>query len=203
MTGAILSLKENMEALKSELSSEEKFFESAIKTERFVKKYQKPLLAAVAAVVIGLGGYVAYDAYASAKIEKANGALNTLLMNPQDKDALKALSENSTDLFELYSLSQALKNQDVKALSELKKSHSDEVADIAEYESAVKSQNIKDLEIYSKKQNSLYGDLATIEIAVKSIEKGDVMGAHASLSRIQKESSLYPLAQMLSHYGVK
>lgn len=198
-----MSLKENMEALKSELNSEEKFFESAIKTERFVKKYQKPLVASVIALIIGLGGYVVYDAYANIKIEKANSALNTLLQNPGDKTALKLLSENSTDLFELYTLSQALKNSDQKALDNLKKSSSSEVSDIATYESAVMAQKTDELEAYSKKQDALYGDLATIAIAVKLIEKGDVMGAHASLSRIKEGSSLYPLAQMLSHYGVK
>jgi hypothetical protein len=82
-TGAVLSLKENMEALKEELSSEEKFFESAIRTERFVKRYQKPLIALVVASLLAVGGAIAFQAYADAKIESSNAAFNLLLSNPR------------------------------------------------------------------------------------------------------------------------
>jgi hypothetical protein len=70
-TGVLLSLKENIQAVKDELNSEEKFFENAIRTERFVKKYQKPLIAAVVALVIGLGSYAGYGVYADGQIKKA------------------------------------------------------------------------------------------------------------------------------------
>lgn len=198
-----MSLKENMEALKSELSSEEKFFESAIKTERFVKKYQKPLIASLVVLVLGIGGYAGYGAYEQAKIEKANIALNVLLMNPNDAKALKELADNSQPLHDLYQLSQALKNNDIKAVLALKNSSSSEVADIAAYESAIMSNNEKELESYSKKQDALYGDLATIEIAVLKNKQGGDSNAQTLLSKIKEDSSLYPLAQMFSHYGVK
>lgn len=192
-----------MEALKSELSSEEKFFESAIKTERFVKKYQKPLIASLVVLVLGIGGYAGYGAYEQAKIEKANIALNVLLMNPNDAKALKELADNSQPLHDLYQLSQALKNNDIKAVLALKNSSSSEVADIAAYESAIMSNNEKELESYSKKQDALYGDLATIEIAVLKNKRGGDSNAQTLLSKIKEDSSLYPLAQMFSHYGVK
>jgi predicted negative regulator of RcsB-dependent stress response len=198
-----LSLKENIQALQSELSSEEKFFESAVKTERFVKKYQKPLIATLLALVFGLGGYAGYDAYEKAKVDKANSALNLLLMNPSDSKAKQELADNSKPLYELYTLSQALKNNDLTVLNTLKNSKSGEVADIATYESAVIGKNEKELGSYSKKQDALYGDLATVELAVKDIQAGNAANAHTSLSKIKEDSSLYPLAQMLSHYGVK
>ena len=37
----VVSLKENIEMVKNELNSEEQFFEKAVQTERFVKKYKK------------------------------------------------------------------------------------------------------------------------------------------------------------------
>ena len=192
-----------MEALKSELSSEENFFESAIKTERFVKKYQKPLIASLVVLVLGIGGYAGYGAYEQAKMEKANIALNVLLMNPNDAKALKELADNSQPLHDLYQLSQALKNNDIKAVLALKNSSSSEVADIAAYESAIMSNNEKELESYSKKQDALYGDLATIEIAVLKNKQGGDSNAQTLLSKIKEDSSLYPLAQIFSHYGVK
>lgn len=198
-----MNLKENMQALKEELSSEEKFFESAVKTERFVKKYKKPMIASVIVLLLGLGGSVTYQIINDAKVERANTALNTLLMNPMDQNALKELSSQGGSLYELYSLSKALRDNDLKTLQTLKGAKSFEVADIASYESAVLSKDEKALDAYSKKQGSIYQELAVIELAVLSIQKGDSKAAHTSLALIKEDSAVYPLAQMLSHYGVK
>ncbi|MBV5335048.1 MAG: hypothetical protein JZU49_04510 [Sulfuricurvum sp.] len=198
-----MNLKENMQALKEELSSEEKFFESAVKTERFVKKYKKPMIVSVIVLLLGLGGSVTYQIINDAKVERANTALNTLLMNPMDQNALKELSSQGGPLFELYSLSKALRDNDLKTLQTLKGAKNFEVADIASYESAVLSKDEKALDAYSKKQGSMYQELAVIELAVLSIQKGDSKAAHTSLALIKEDSAVYPLAQMLSHYGVK
>ncbi len=189
-----MSLKENMQALKDELNSEElnseeKFFENAVRTERFVKKYQTPMIASLVILLVGVGGYMGYEAYSNAKIEKANAALSTLLMNPSDQKALKVLADNGGPLYDIYTLSKAVKEKDAKALNTLRSSTSLEVSDIATYD--------------SKKQGSLYQELAMVELAVASIQKGDTSSAKRSLSMINEESPLYPMAQTLSHYGVK
>lgn len=198
-----MNLKENMQALKEELSSEEKFFESAVRTERFVKKYQKPMIVSVIVLLLGFGGSVVYQMIHDAKVERANTALNTLLMNPSDQNALKELSSQGGSLYELYSLSKALRDNDVKTLQTLQNASSSEVADIASYESAVLLKDTKALDVYSKKQGSIYQELAVIELAVLSIQKGDSKAAHSTLASIKEDSAVYPLAQMLRHYGVK
>lgn len=198
-----MSLKENLEAIKTELSSEEKFFESAVRTERFVKKYQKPMIASLVALLIGLGTYAGYDAYQNAKIEKANKALSALLLNSNDSASLQQLQENSTSLYDLYRLSKVLKEGDQKGLESLKNSNSSEVADIAMYESAVLANDNKALSLYTKKQGALYQDLAAIEVAVEEIQNQNSVTARTSLAVIKEDSALYPLAQMLNHYGVK
>lgn len=198
-----MSLKENLEAIRTELSSEEKFFESAVRTERFVKKYQKPMIASLVALLIGLGTYAGYDAYQNAKIEKANKALSALLLNSNDSASLQQLQENSTSLYDLYRLSKALKEGDQKGLESLKNSNSSEVADIAMYESAVLANDNKALSLYTKKQGALYQDLAAIEVAVEEIQNQNSVTARTSLAVIKEDSALYPLAQMLNHYGVK
>lgn len=198
-----MSLKENMQALKIELNSEEKFFESAVMTERFIKKYKKLMIASAVVLLVVIAGMIVYQMVNDSKIERANQALNTLLTNPADKNALKELSSQGGSLYELYSLSRALRDNDVKALKTLQDAHSPEVADIASYEHAVLSHDDKALAVYTKKQGSIYQDLAIIELAVLSIQKGDAISAHASLLTIKEDSTVYPLAQMLNHYGVK
>ncbi len=49
--------------VRSELSSEEQFFEQAIVTERFIKKYKNVIVAIAVAIAVGVVGGVAYRAY--------------------------------------------------------------------------------------------------------------------------------------------
>lgn len=192
-----------MDALKEELSSEEKFFESAVRTERFVKRYQKPLIAAVAASLLAVGGAIAYQTYANAKIESSNAAFNVLLSNPGDANAEKTLKSDNPELYDLWKLSRGISQNDVTILEGLKKSESFGVSDIASYEAAAIKGDVQGLEQYTKKQGALYKDLALLELAVAAIEKGDVAAAHQKIALIGEESPLYQVAQSLSHYGVK
>jgi len=198
-----LSLKENMEALKEELSSEEKFFESAIRTERFVKRYQKPLMAAVAASLLAVGGAIGYQSYTTSKIESSNAALNALLANPADTKAEQTLKNDNPKLYDLWKLSRGISQNDVTILEGLKKSQAFGIADIASYESAAIKGDTKALESYTKQQGALYKDLALLETAVGEINQGNTKAANEKIALIGENSPLYQVAQSLSHYGVK
>jgi hypothetical protein len=203
LTGIYMSIKENIQTLKDELNSEEKLFESALRTERFVKKYQKPLMASVISLLLIVGGAIAYQAYDSSRVESSNTALNTLLANPANKSALNTLENKNNKLYELYTLSKAIKESDIKSLELLQKSKIPEIADMASYETAVLRADHTALENYTKKQGGMYQDMALIETAVKLIQKGDVKSAQNQLLLIKEDSAMYPTAKMLSHFGVK
>jgi len=198
-----LSLKENMEALKEELSSEEKFFESAVRTERFVKRYQKPLIAAVAVSLLAVGGAIGYQAYTTAKIESSNAAFNVLLSNPKDAVAEQTLKNDNPELYDVWKLSRGMAQHDVTILEGLKNAEAFGVSDIASYEAAAIKGDLQALDQYTKKQGALYKDLALLELAVTAIEKGDVAAAHQKIALIGEDSPLYQVAQALAHYGVK
>lgn len=198
-----MSIKENIQTLKDELNSEEKLFESALRTERFVKKYQKPLIGSVISLLLVVGGAIGYQAYDNARIESSNTALNALLVNPIDKSSLKTLEENNIKLYELYTLSKAIKESDIKSLTLLQKSQSPEIADMATYEAAVLRADHVALEKYTKMQGGIYQDMALLETAVMLIQKGDTQSARNQLVLIKEDSAIFPVAQMLSHYGVQ
>lgn len=198
-----MSLKENMSALKEELSSEEKFFESAIRTERFVKRYQKPLIAVVVASLFAVGGAIGYQMYTKSKIESSNAAFNALLANPADKNAEATLKNNNPKLYDVWQLSRGIAQSDVTVLEKLENSDAFGVSDIATYEAAAIKGDSKALDMYTKKQGALYKDIALLELAVTAIEKGDTASAHKHISLIPEDSPIYSVAQSLSHYGVK
>ncbi len=198
-----MSLKENMDALKEELNSEEKFLESAIKTERFIKRYQKPLMAGVASLLLAAGGAIAYQAYTDAKIESSNAAFNALLQNPSDSGAEATLKNDNPKLYDVWKLSRGIAQNDPTILEALKSSEAFGVADIATYESAVIKKEIASLEKYTKMQGALYKDLAQLQLAVDAIEKGNISLARQKIALIPEDSPLYQVGQALSHYGVK
>jgi hypothetical protein len=198
-----MSITENLQTLKDELNSEEKLFESALRTERFIKKYQKPLIGSVISLLLIVGSAVGYQAYDNARIESSNSALNTLLANPVNKNALDTLQNSNVKLYELYKLSKAIKESDSKSLLLLQKSQSPEIADMAVYETAVLNADETALQSYTKQQGGMYQDMALLETAVMFIKKGDVKSAQNQLAMIKEDSAVYPTAQMLNHYGVQ
>lgn len=199
----LVSLKENIEMVKNELNTEEQFFEKAVQTERFVKKYKKPLIGLITAAVLAISAGTAYDIYTQNRIDEANHAFNLLMADPSDAAAQKQLKTLNAKLYDVWSLSQALKSKDQEALRTLQTSKALVVADLAAYELYALEEDAAGLEKYSQQSGALLKDLALIEAAVLLIEKGEVESANAKLSMIDLNSPLYQSAQALAHYGVK
>lgn len=198
-----MSLRENVEMVKEELNSEEKFFENAVKTERFVKKYKTLLIGGIIVIVLAIGANIAYDAKVHSDVERANSALRLLSADGSNEKAQTELKSLNPDLFDAWQLSQALKNSDTEALASLKDSKAIAVGDIARYQNAVLNKDIKALEDYSMAPQAIYKDLALFELAVLLIRDNRIDEAHVKLESIAKESPLYRYAQPLMHYGVK
>ena len=111
-----MSIKDDV---KKELSESEKMIASAFKLEALYKKYKYHLWGVAAALILFFGGQGVMDAMHQAKLEKANEAFLTLQSNSSDANALQVLKENNPALLELYTFSQAVQQEDVKALEAL------------------------------------------------------------------------------------
>jgi hypothetical protein len=198
-----VSLKENISMVKEELNAEEQFFEQAVKTERFVKKYKTPLIGLVVAVILAAVGTAGYNAYSASKRSEANAAYTTLTKDPGNAQAQKTLKSEAPGLYAAWQMDRALKSGDVKALQQLGSSAAPEVADVSAYEAAVKAQDMKALDAYAYRKNAFYKDLAIIDGAVLLIKAGKVQEAHQRLKLVDANSPVAPLAAALAHYGVK
>ena len=197
-----MSLKNDIEMVKEELNSEEKFFEKAVVTEKFVKKYKKALIGSVVAVVLLVAGNITYNISEANRIEEVNTLLTQLqeTPNPAVEARLNSLSPALSDVW-LYS--QAVVNKDVQSLAKLEKSKAILVADLASYEVAQNSNDIKALESYANNNDAVYADLARVQAAVLLMNEKKIDEAHAKLSLINVTSPLAQVAKALMHYGVK
>ncbi len=193
--------------VKEELSSEEKFFEKAVITERFFKKYKKALIVAVALFTLGVIGSVTYTEMEKARIADANALLAKLITAKEaskaDPAALARLNSLSTELHDVWLYSQAITSKESAALEQLLKSKASFVADFSAYEIAQNSNDLHQLELYTQRTEAIYADLAKIQAALLLMQTGDIKTAHEKLRTISVDSALSETAAALLHYGVK
>ena len=198
-----MSLKNDIEMVKEELTSEEKFFEKAVVTEKFVKKYKNVMIGSVVAVVLFVAGSIAYNVNEQNRIDSANTALSELQKNPTDKAVLASLASLSPALHDVWIYSQAVAAKDTKTLESLNSSKALLVADLSSYELAQNSASVEKLENYSNSKDSIYTDLAIVQSAVILMNEHKNDQAHKELSQISFNSPLSKIAKVLTHYGVK
>ena len=190
-----VSIKDDVNYVKRELSGDEKVLESAFKLESLYKKYKFHLWGAAAVLVVFFGTKGVMGAMQEAKLTKANEAFLTLQANGDDADALKVLQENNPALLELYTYAQAAKKQDIKALESLAKSSSSVIADASAYTAGALSRKPVD--------SKLYNEMALFEEAYLARVSGDIKTANNKLELIDERSSLSVIAQFLKHSTIK
>ena len=197
-----LSIKDQVEFAKEELTQDEKLLAGLIKAERFYKKNRVAIIALTVILVVGGIGYAAMGYFNEKRVEAANAALLALKKNPTDATALKSLEENSPKLAELFKLGQASKTGDVKSLEVLSKSKDSVVADLAQYHLGVwKSDPVK-LKEYRMKSQALLKDFAIFDEAYLLMKAGKVSEGKERLALIGADSPMKAAAAMLEHYGI-
>ena len=198
-----MSLKENISMVKQELSAEEQFFEQAVKTERFVKKYRKPLIAVAVAIGIAVAGTMGYDAYEASVRTEVNEAFAALQKDENDKAAQQLLQRKAPLLYDAWRLGVAVRAGDTATLRELSGSKAAEIADIGRYEYAAITKDAQALDGYAAGREAIYRDMALVDEAVLLLKDGKTAEAHRRLQMIGNTSPVYALATALMHYGVK
>ncbi len=198
-----MSLKENVQAIKEEISAEEQFLESAIRGERFLKKYKKPLIAIVSLIIIISVAYSLYNYMKERNFTLANEAYLTLQKNPNDKDALSLLKEKSPNLYTAFLFHEAIKKNDIAAFEKVITALKDpNLKDIAMYQIASLKRDKNALDSYAQTPNAVLKDLAFLEEGYLLIKEGKVNEGKTILSQISLSSPLQSLVQALNHYGV-
>lgn len=198
-----MSLKNDIEMVKDELTSEEKFFEKAVVTEKFVKKYKNLMIGSVVAVVLFVAGSIGYNVNEQNRLDSANAALSLLQANPNDSATLAQLNSLSPTLHDVWVYSQALATKDTQKLESLSSSKALLISDLSAYELAQNSKDTQKLESYADSKDAIYADLARIQTAVLFMNEKKIDKAHEELTQIALNSPLSQVAKVLMHYGVK
>ncbi len=190
-----LSLSENINEIKKELSSDEQMLASAFKIEKLYKKHKIKLFTVIGLAIAYFGGNAIIESIEQSKRESANSALLALQKDAKDNKALQELKENNPALFELFSYQQAIENSDTTTLQKLSSSKNTILADVSSYHLAV---------VEGKPTESkLYNDLAKVYNASLLIKEKKPIEAKEELELVSEESPLYNISKMIKHYTIK
>lgn len=188
--GNILALKDDIEGIKEQIGTEEQFLQSMIKSELFIKKYKKPLLACVILAVLGFASYYGNEFYKEYKINKANAIFSELVKNPNDEKILNELKNEDFNLYAIYKL-ENLKNSQNADMSEIV---NDEKLDPM-------LKNIINLQL-GKSGGELLSDYETLLKGFELLKEGKLKDAKNEFDKIPFNSPLNQIAKNLKHYNI-
>ena len=184
-----MSLKENIEYIKEEVSAQESLMEQTFKLEQFYKKYKTFIFGAVTVAVVGFVGISVSNYMTEQNLIKDNQAFNKVLEN-KDKQALEYLKANNKKLYNLaIYMNDKSGDTNLEFLSELSK-----------YSKAIEKNSINDISTAIQSQDLLLKDFAIFNKALIQTQNGNYTDAKKSLKLIPLTSSVASLSDMLEHY---
>jgi len=185
-----MSLKEDVNYIKKEISAEESYMESVFKIEKIFKKYKTSIIGIVSVLIISIIGFYVSAYYTEQNKIQANIAFNTLLKNPNDKEAMAVLEAKNPKLYEIaqYKLNDT-KVIDVEFFKEL-----------AQYTKAIESESIEGLNNVTQKQEFILKDFALFNKALIQAQESKFVDAKETLNLIGLKSEVAPMAKMLEHF---
>ncbi len=187
-----MSLKENVSYIKEEISTEEQFFESFFKIEKFYKKYKKVLLSVAVIAVVGLIGVTVTNYIGEKNQIEANDAYMKVLENNSDQTSLEQLKNANEELYNI-ALFQINKDQSAQTNAQY-------LSDIASYNNAVAKGDLVALDGMIMKQDFLLKEFAILSKALILIEKKDYKKAKVTIEKIDQKSRVLPLSNMVKHF---
>ena len=178
-----MGLKENLQAIKNSLSTEEQMIENFIKGERFIKKYKFIFLALIGLLFAYIVYYYASDILSSNAVQKNNSIFISLLENPNDNKKIELLKKNNPNLYVIFLMT----NNDLTALEQANELKLNPL--VKEIVKANFSSDSKFLREYN-----------TILQAYELLKQGKIQEADTLLAQIPLDSALKELVNNFKHY---
>lgn len=195
-----MSIKNNLDYIKSEFSNDEKLIENAFKLEILYKRYKKIIFLIGGIIVACVVFFSIKFYYTEHNAVKYSEILVQLSENPNDEALRNDLKNGNEKLYRLFILQQALNTSNIAQLEELSSGNNSDFVDyIASYHLGSFERNATMLKKIDKYNLS---DLAKLQEAYLLINENKITDAKNILNKIPQDSSLSESAKMLLHYTI-
>lgn len=189
-----MSIKNNFQAIKEEISSDEKMLEGVFRIESFIRKYKILFIS----LAIALIAWIAYiwmgDYFKEQKAIASTKLMEQIQANPQDTQAWAKLKDENYALYEMLKFSSAISQNNVKELEGFTKSSNTFIAHYAYYEVATLKKSFV---------SSNFGDfapLALLQEGFLALQEKNRSLALQKLGEIGNDSDLKEFANRIGHY---
>lgn len=191
-----MSIKQDLQMAKAEISSDEKMLESVFRIEAFIKKYKMLFLALIVAVIGWIAWFYISDYLKEQKAIKSTALMEKIQSNQSDESAWSELKKENLALYEMMRLSYAIKNENTQELEQVKNSSNPFIASYANYELSSMTQNLSNI------KEGAFVDLALLQEGYKLASKKEHKQALNKLNEISNTSELKDFALRIGHYGI-
>ena len=188
-----MSIKDNVDYVKNEFTSEEKFIENFVKSERFFKKYKNFIIAFFVILVVGSIGYVIKNSIAESNKLDSNIALNKYL-ETKDENALKTLKDKNENLYNIALLLNAKKDNKIIEVN------LPILKELSKYQIALENKDLNELNNLSVQNDFLLKEFAIFNKALILTNDGKYEEAKNLLKQIPQTSKVNDLSNLLNHY---
>lgn len=185
-----MSLKENIDYMKTELTAQEKFIENFVKAEKIYKKYKTLIFGGVIGVVVLIVALIGFNYIEEQNKVTANLAFNKFLQNNNDPVALEVLKDKNTKLYEI-----AMHIKDESYIPNVPM-----FKEIASFQKSIQENDVNSLNTLISSNNFLLKDYAIVLKAMHQVKSDDIASAKETLQMLPSESLANDLAGLLSHY---
>lgn len=193
-----MGIKNNLNYIKDEFSSDEKLIQNAFRLELLYKRY-KYYIWAILGVIIFLGvGFFIKDIIVENNANKSSAIFSKLAENPSDTNLKNELKNTNEKLYRLFLLQEALNAGNLADLKELG-AKNDLIGYIANYHYGSFE---RDTGVLNKIDKYALGDLARVETAYILMMDNKISEAKNILQKISQDSQLTPIAQSLLHFSI-
>lgn len=187
--GTILAVKNDIEEIKKELSSQEQFLENMIKGERFIKKHKTKLISALVLVILVAAGYEISSYFKEQNQNKANEIYSSLLKNPNDKSLQESLAKLNPSLFALFAIETSKDLNSTKLLQEALEMKIDPIlSDVIKY-------------LIGKDSGEFMANYGNLVRGYESLKQNKITKARIQFDKIPtSEHDLTSIYKNLEHY---
>ncbi|WP_456479400.1 tetratricopeptide repeat protein [Nautilia sp.] len=181
--------------IKEKLKQEEELLVKVFKLEKFIKKYKKQVIAGFTIAALILVGNAVYGYIQTQKLISSNNAFDTLMQNPNNKEALEKVKSNDK-LYQVYLLQSS-------KISDLQKITAPELKAVAAYKIAMLKGDEKSLENYLLNPDyKILKDPVRVALIRIYLKDGKRKKAKELFAQINPQSEFYTVAKFLLHYGI-
>ena len=199
MKDMILSIKNNLDYIKSEFSNDSQLLENTLKLERFYKKYKYIIWTFFVVVILGGISYLIYIKHTEQNAQKYSVVYTQLKDDANNSNLRDELKNGNKKLYDLFLLQQAFKNSNISDFEELKNSNNILISSLASYYIGSFERDISVLKGVDK---YTLGDLSKLQQAFLLINENKINDAKLVLGEIPQESNLGEFAKLLNHYMI-